>query len=357
MPTEPFDQEPVFPEPAMADQGHALDVKHRSPRQITWARRRRALTRFWKQFRENRLGTAGLFVLSLFVLVAICAPLIAPRSATTEVTATAKDQPILAPPGHHCPQSYIQNVQDPNTGEYHTIEKPCLASEEQFYPLGTDGAGRSLFALLVWGARISLLVGLVATIMAMLIGSGIGIAAGFYGGWVDVALSRLTDWFLVIPWIALAIVLASVLGQSLFNIIMVVAVTSWAVTARLVRAQALTVATRPYVERARALGASNWHIITRHVLPNLFPIIFANTILTVALSILAESTLSFLGLGDPMSVSWGTILEQAQGAGATTGGQWWWVMTPGVAITAVVLAFTMCGFAVEEITNPRLRRR
>jgi peptide/nickel transport system permease protein len=170
-------------------------------------------------------------------------------------------------------------------------------------------------------------------------------------------LARLTDWFLVIPWIALAIVLASILGQSLFNIMLVIAITSWAVTARLVRAQTLTVSHRPYVERARALGASDWHIITRHVLPNLFPIIFANTILTVALAILAESVLSFLGLGDPLAVSWGTILEQAQSYGATTGGQWWWILPPGVAITVVVLAFTMCGFAVEAVTNPKLRSR
>jgi len=193
--------------------------------------------------------------------------------------------------------------------------------------------------------------------MTMIIGAGIGMVGGYFGGATDAVLARLTDWFLVVPWIALAIVLASVLGQSLGNIILVIAVTSWAVTARLVRAQTLTVTTRAYVERSRALGASHWHVITRRVLPNIFPVIFANTILTVALSILAESLLSFLGLGSPLSVSWGTTLEQAQSFGATTGGQWWWILPPGVAITLVVLAFTMCGFAVEEITNPRLRKR
>jgi peptide/nickel transport system permease protein len=329
------------------------DALH-SPRSITWARRRLAMKRFWKEYRQSKLGMAGLFVLAVLVLVAVCAPLIVPRAAITEVYAAKNDQPIAAPPGHHCPTRVY--VTDPVTGQRTPLDR-CPAAQEQFYLLGTDGAGRSVLALLVWGARISLIVGLVATVMTMIIGAAIGIAAGYYGGRIDTALARLTDWFLVIPWIALAIVLASILGQSLFNIILVIAITSWAVTARLVRAQALTVSTRPYVERARALGASDWHIITRHVLPNLFPIIFANTILTVALAILAESLLSFLGLGDPLSVSWGTILEQAQAYGATTGGQWWWILPPGIVITLVVLAFTMCGFAVEEITNPKLRRR
>lgn len=340
----------------MALPGPPLEEMQRTPRQITRARRARALSRFWQQYRENRLGVVGLVVLTFVIIVAIFAPMLAPQSATQDSTAARLHQPILAAPGSHCPANMISRVTNPETGRLDTVEK-CPPSSKRFYPLGTDIAGRSMFALIVWGARISLIVGLVATIMTMLIGAGIGIAGGFFGGRTDTVLARLTDWFLVIPWVALAIVLASVLGQSLFNIILVIAVTSWAVTARLVRAQALTVVTRPYVERARALGASNWHIITRHVLPNLFPIIFANTILTVALSILAESTLSFLGLGDPLSVSWGTILQGAQEGGATTGGQWWWVLPPGLAITSVVLAFTMCGFAVEEITNPRLRRR
>jgi peptide/nickel transport system permease protein len=124
-----------------------------------------------------------------------------------------------------------------------------------------------------------------------------------------------------------------------------------------VRAQALSVKTRPYVERSRALGASNWHLITRHILPNVGPLIFANTILTVAIAILSETTLSFLGLGDPLAVSWGTMLDFAFSAGAATTGQWWWLLPPGLAIVLVVLAFTMCGFALDEILNPKLRER
>jgi len=321
---------------------------------MAMARRRRSLGASWREYRRNALGITGLVILIAAVGIAICAPLIAPREQTSEVYAAKNEQPIAVGPGSYCPGGGFAT--DPVTGERAPIAA-CSPDQEQFYLLGTDGAGRSVLALMVWGARISLTVGLVATFMTMIIGAGIGIIGGYFGGRLDLVLARLTDWFLVIPWIALAIVLASILGQGLGNIILVIAVTSWPVTARLVRAQTLTVSTRPYVERSRALGASDWHIITRRVLPNIFPVIFANTILTVALAILAESLLSFLGLGDPFSVSWGTTLEEAQSYGATTGGQWWWIMPPGIAITLVVLAFTMCGYAVEEITNPRLRKR
>jgi peptide/nickel transport system permease protein len=196
-----------------------------------------------------------------------------------------------------------------------------------------------------------------ATILTMVIGAGIGIFSGYRAGWADAVLMRITDWFLVIPWIALAIVLASILGQSLGIIIFVIGITSWASTARIVRAQVLSVRERAYVERAKALGAGDWHMITRHVLPNVFPVIFANTILIVATAILSETTLSFLGLGDPLHTSWGTIIEQAFEAGATSLGAWWWLVAPGVAIVLVVVAFTMCGYAMDDILNPKLRQR
>jgi peptide/nickel transport system permease protein len=161
----------------------------------------------------------------------------------------------------------------------------------------------------------------------------------------------------VIPFLPLAIVLASILGPSLFVIIVVIGVTSWPSTARIVRAQSLTVKTRPYVERARALGAGHWHLTSRHILPNVGPLIFANTVLLIAIAILSETTLSFLGLGDPLSTSWGTTLSAAFGSGAASAGQWWWLLPPGLAIVFVVLAFTLCGFALDEILNPRLRER
>ena len=179
--------------------------------------------------------------------------------------------------------------------------------------------------MVAWGARISLLVGLCATVLAMVIGTSVGIASGHYRGLVAGVLNRLTDWFLVIPFLPLAIVLATVLGKSLLNIIIVIGVTSWPATARLIRAQTLSVEGRPYLERAKALGAGDLHQMTRHVLPNVMPLVLANTTLAVSISILSETTLSFLGLGDPTAVSWGTILDDAFASGAISAGAWWYL--------------------------------
>jgi peptide/nickel transport system permease protein len=295
----------------------------RGPRAIRWARRRRALSGFWRTYRQSRMGMVGLVVMILFILVALAAPLLADKAGLN----------VSTPPG-----------------------TPFESPSAQF-PLGTDDFGRSVLDLVIYGSRISLLVGFAATAVTMLAGAGVGIVGGYYGGRIDTLMNALTNWFLVIPWIALAIVLTSILGRSLFNIILVIGLTSWAGTARLVRADTLSVKERPYVERARALGASNWHLVTRHILPNVMPVIFANTVLTVALSILAETTLSLLGLGDPRNVSWGGIINDAFEAGALSAGYWWWLIPPGVCICLVTLAFTMCGYALDEVLNPRIRER
>ena len=295
----------------------------RDPRKIKRARRRRALAGFWKVYRKNTMGMVGLVLLGAFALMAFAAPLIVAEET-------------LKPAG--APGVSFQ----PPSGEF---------------PLGTDDFGRSVLDLVIYGSRISLLVGFAATVMTMTVGAAVGIAGGYYGGKTDSALNAFTNWFLVIPWIPLAIVLASILGRSLFNTILVIGLTSWAGTARLVRADTLSVKERPYVERARALGASNWHLVTRHILPNVMPVIFANTVLTVALSILAETTLALLGLGDPLSVSWGIVIFDAFDAGALSAGLWWWLIPPGVCICLVTLAFTMCGYALDEVLNPRIRER
>jgi peptide/nickel transport system permease protein len=225
------------------------------------------------------------------------------------------------------------------------------------YWLGTDENGRSIVTLLIWGSRISLFVGLLATLISMVIGTLVGLASGFFEGWPARMLYRVTEWFLVIPFIPLAIVLATVLGRSLINIVIVIGITGWAGTAMLIRSQTLSVRERPFVERSRALGAGRWHQMSRHVLPNVMPMVFANTTLTVALAILAETTLSFLGLGDPTRVSWGSMLESAFSVGAMTTGAWWYIVPPGACVVVVVLAFTLVGQALEDVFNPRLRER
>jgi peptide/nickel transport system permease protein len=296
----------------------------RSPRYIAWARRRAALRDFWQQFRHHRAGMIGLVFLILVALIAIFAPVIAP--------AHMLDVTKLVDPERFAP--------------------PSLQ-----HPLGTDQQGRELWVRMVWGARVSLLVGLAATAMSMIIGTLVGIAAGHFTGLSGSLLMRLIDFFLVLPSLILAIVLSTVLSRGVLTIIIAIGLTSWAATARIVRSQTLTVESRDYIERSRALGAGHWHIIVKHLLPGVLPLVLANTTLTVGSAIIAESTLAFLGLGDPTVQSWGSILKSSMDASAATSGYWWYVLTPGIAIVLVVLAFTLMGRAVEKIVNPTLRSR
>jgi peptide/nickel transport system permease protein len=295
-----------------------------SARQIAWRRRRRAFASTWRDYRHDRAGMAGLIILLIFVAMALAAPLLADKGGLQAINAT---------------------------------ENPPWASPSEFGPLGTDSLGRSIWTQFVWGSRVSLLVGLAATVLAIVIGSLVGVTAGFYGRRVGAVLMRLTEWFLVIPFLPLAIALAAILGPSIKNIIIVIGITSWPSTARLVRAQVLTLKERLYVDRARALGASDGHLMGRHILPNVSGLILANTTLTVPIAILSETVLSFLGLGDPTRASWGKMLEDAFNQGALTEQAWWYYIPPGVGIVLVVLAFTLIGHAIEEVLDPRLRER
>lgn len=293
-----------------------------SPKHFKRQRRSEAFREFLHRFRNDRLAVAGLVVLVVFTVMALVAPWISPKGGLSAVE---------------------------------SIDNPLWAKPSGNYPLGTDHLGRSVAAQFVWGSRVSLFVGLTATVLTVAIGSLVGITAGFFGRWTDAILMRLTDWFLVIPFLPLAIVLAAVLERSVWNIVLVIGVTSWPGTARLIRAQVLTVKERLYVDRARALGASRTHVIRRHILPSVAPLILANVTLAVPISILTETTLSFLGLGDPNKASWGKTLEDAYSAGAITRQAWWYYLPAGLGIVAVVLAFTLFGRALEEILDPRLR--
>ncbi len=295
-----------------------------TPRNVAAARRRARMAEVWREFRRSRSGLAGLITLVVVVILALLAPVIAP-DRLLDVTQLL-DNPINHPP----------------TWEF---------------PLGTDPSGRSVLVVLLWGARVSLLVGVVATVISMVIGTTVGMAAGHFGGWTGAALMRLIDFFLVLPSLVLAIVLASVLSRSVWTVILAIGITSWAGTARVVRSQTLTIDARPYIERAWALGAGHGHVIRKHVLPAVMPLVMANTTLTVGSAIIAEATLSFLGLGDTSKQSWGTMLKLALDSGAATGGFWWFILPPGIAIVIVVLAFTLVGRAFEAVVNPSLRER
>ena len=286
-------------------------------------RRFAAARRFVAAYLRLPTGVAGLALLVFFIVLALTAPLWIHPSDLDVTQATG---PQLSPP----------------------IEG---------YPLGTDKDGRSILDLLVWGSRSSLFIGIVATVLTMVLGSLVGLVAGHVQGWTGRALMHVTDWFIALPSLPLAISLAAVLGQGTASITIAIAVTSWTGTARLVRAQTLAVEARPFIERARALGAGNVQVVSRHVLPNVAPLILVSSTLTVAGAILSESTLTFLGLGDPSQVSWGAMLNNAFAQGAVTGGAWWWLVPPGIAILLIVLAFTLCGRAVEHVLNPRMVKR
>ncbi|MER9573979.1 ABC transporter permease [Mesorhizobium opportunistum] len=249
-----------------------------------------------------------------------------------------------------------------------TASGDFLAPPQSQHLLGTDEVGRDVLNLVVHGARISLTIALLATVISLVVGTTIGMTAGYYGGRVDVWLMRLTDFFFVMPSFVLALVITPVFLQvmgrggeilgfrpSLFVIIVVIGMTSWAFVTRIVRSQTLSLKERTFVDRARVAGSSNFSIMIRHILPNLVPQIAANGALVVAGAIYVETSLSFLGLGDPLQPSWGTLLSLAQRAGAASAGAWWYLGAPGLCVIAVSLSFVLIGNALDDTFNPRHR--
>jgi oligopeptide/dipeptide ABC transporter ATP-binding protein len=294
-------------------------VEVQAPRIAPIAAPRGALRRLL----NRPMGIIGLGMLGVALVMAIFAPFIAPYDPYASVRVTIADI-YQAPSAQHL--------------------------------LGTDDGGKDVLSSVIYGARVSLLVGFSAALIALLIGGVIGIVAGYRGGRIGGALMRITDFFLVIPDLALQIVIVAIAGQSLTNIILVIGALGWTTTARLVRSQTLSVRERKFVLRARAIGAGDLHILRRHVLPLVLPLMLANMVLVISLAILSESTLAFIGLGDPTVISWGQMLNFAFGRGAVSAGAWWALLPPGFAIVWVVLGTTLLGTALEDVLNPRMKR-
>ncbi|RDE13604.1 MAG: hypothetical protein C4K49_08465 [Candidatus Thorarchaeota archaeon] len=223
--------------------------------------------------------------------------------------------------------------------------------------LGTTDKGADAWSQLIYGSRVSLTIGVLATALSTVVGVIVGLVAGYFGGKVDEVLMRVVDFLLVIPGLPLMMVLAAFLGPTVENIIIVIAILGWTGTSRLIRSQVMAEKNKAYVESARAIGASDTYIIFRHVLPNVTPILFANITLGVVGAILSESGLAFLGLTDPSKPSWGRMLADAQGSGGFSNGAWWVVVFPGLMITSLSLAFTFVGHTLDQVLNPRLRER
>lgn len=260
----------------------------------------------------------GAGILVLFVLAALLGAALAPDNPTTQVG--------------------------------HVYAPPSAA-----HWLGLDNGGDDVLSNLLVGARTSLIVGFVAALVGMLIGGAVGVVAGYFGGRVDGLLMRITDLFLVIPDIPLMIVSAAVFGRNTENIIIIIGLIYWTTTARLIRAQVHSIRQRAYVRRAEMLGASHTRILLTHVVPQVGPLLVANTVLMIANAIFAETYVSFLGLGDPSTISWGRMIQQSLNGGAIFYHAWWAVLPPGIAVTLVVLAATVVGQGLEDALNPRLR--
>ena len=266
----------------------------------------------------QRVAVIGLGILIFFTLVAIFAPWLEPYSTTQQVG------PVYAPPSSQ-------------------------------HWLGLDDGGIDMLSEVIAGARVSMLVGFSAAAVAMLLGGGVGLLSGYFGNKTDIVLMRITDYFLVIPDVPLMIVAAAVFGRSLLNIILIIGLIYWTSTARLIRAQVKSVRERVYVKRARALGGGHTRLVWKHITPQVAPLLVANTVLTVAIAIFAETYISFLGLGDPSKISWGRLIQNSLTGGAVFHKAWWAIIPPGLCVTIVILAATMMGQAMEDALNPRLR--
>lgn len=274
---------------------------------------------FLKSFLRNRKAAVGIAIVTFYVVVALTAPLI---------TADDPNRRVARP---HQPPS-VEHV------------------------LGSTRMGRDVYTQLVWGTRTSLAVGFLAGFIVTALGTLVGVTAGYFGGKIDEALNFATNVILVIPQLPLLLVLAAFIGEaSPMVIAVIIGVTSWGWGARVTRAQALSLRRREFIEAARALGEPAWRMVLVELAPNLLSIISLNFIGSVIYTIITEATLEFLGLGDPLAVSWGTMLYNAQITAAITVGAWWEVLAPGAAIAAIGISLSLINFGVDESSNPRLR--
>lgn len=268
---------------------------------------------------NHKLGRIGLGIIIVFLLIALFAPYIAPYDPSARV-----GDPYQKPNRNHI--------------------------------LGTNDIGNDIFSEVIYGTRISLLIGLLSAFVALFAGTIIGVISGYMGGKVDEFLMRVVDLALVIPMLPLMILLAAFIGPSFWNIIMVIGLLSWAVPARIIRSQVLTIKNKGYIEAVKVSGGKPIYIMIKHILPPSFSIIISQFIIMSSKSILMEASLSFLGLGDPLTKSWGIVLYYAQQKSAFLTDAWvWWILPPGILITLLVVSFAYLGNAFEEIVNPRLR--
>jgi peptide/nickel transport system permease protein len=268
----------------------------------------------WTRFRRKRTALYGLLGAGVFVGVALLAPLLAPYGMLD-----------MGP----------------------SFQPPSAA-----HLLGTDSLGSDVLSNVIYGTRTSLIVGLCAVLTSTIIGLTVGSISGYFGGRADNVLMRVTEMFQILPQFFLAIIIVALFGSSIWNIVFVIGILTWPVTARLLRAEFLTLKKREFVEAARALGMSDFDLIVREILPNALPPIIVNASLQISGAILLEASLSFLGLGDPNAMSWGIMLHNAQ---EYFNRAWWMAAFPGLALFLTTLALNLAGDGLNDALNPRLR--
>ena len=275
----------------------------------------RRLKNFVSAYRRNKQAMTGFYLLLLIVFVAVFAGLLAPYS--------------------------------PSALQGEPLQAPCRE-----FLLGTDHLGRDILSRIIYGTRVSLSIGIIAATISGILGTIVGAAAGFFGGKVDTVLSELIDIVLMIPTFFLILIVVSIMGSGIFNIMLVIGFTSWPGNARVMRSQALSLKSRTFVQAARAIGEPERAILFRYIIPNgIFPVI-SNTTMQIAMAILTEAGLSFLGLGDPTAVSWGQMIFAGRSYITSA---WWVALFPGIAIVITVAAFYMLGDGLNKVLNPKLR--
>jgi peptide/nickel transport system permease protein len=279
------------------------------------------LKRFLRMFLDSNFGLIGLYIVLFFVAVAVFAPYLAPYDPWTSDLENRSQEPSI------------------------------------LHPLGTDIVGRDILSQIIYGSQVSLMIGIFAAFISVFVGTLIGLIAGYYRGWIDSFLMRTTDFFIQLPLLPLMLILAAFVGSGTTNLILIIGLLGWTGTARMVRSETLSIKERSFIEATRSIGATDRYTLFFHILPNVFPLVFANMILSIVDAIISEAGLSFLGFGAPDAWSWGKVLHQAVKETAILQGAWWHWFVPGICIMFLALGFALISFGLNEILNPRLRRR
>lgn len=298
----------------------------RTPK-MKWSKRKERITNIWNLFKETKVGLVGLGILIFFLVMALIS-YIPPR---------------------------IDEMYKPLYGTDPEVEG--LSPPSLRHPLGTDFMGRDIFSQLLEGAKWALLIGVSAAVCSVFLSTVVGLVSGYYRGIVDSLLQRTADIIMTLPGFPLIVLIGSLLrGMNIWNIVVLISLLGWPGASKVIRAQVLSLRERPFVESARVSGASNFRIVFRHIAPNILPLALLYMSFAVTSAIMSEATLSFIGLGDPTTMSWGMMLQWCNTMGFTFKAPFW-SLPPGFCITFLTLGFYLVGVGTEQIVNPRLRKR